>query len=328
MKRRFFIKAGLSVPFAGLSFPFSSVLASPANAYPTKPINFVVGYTAGGNVDNFARALGSEVGKALGQSVVIENRPGANEMLAAQAVARSSPDGYSILLATEAPITQSQFLYKQINYVPEDFTPICLLVRIPLVLVARPDFPASSLKEFIAYSRSHRLNGGSAGIGGVTHLPMAMLAKTQHIEWTHVPYKGSSAMFPDLMTGRIDACFTGSSAAITHIKSGGVKGIAVGSPKRLAALPNVETFAENGMDNIGSSYTIGAYGPKNMDKKAVERLASSFRKILGQQGFVDAALTPSGFLVEGISGAEFAAYLKKDRIVQKERVQVSGAQLN
>lgn len=327
MKRRMFIKAGVSLPFAGLAIPMTGLAASPSG-YPAKPISLIVGYTAGGNVDNFARALGSEVGKLLGQPMVIENRPGANEMLAAQTVARAEPDGYTILISTEAPITQSQFLYKKVNYVPEDFTPVCLLVRVPLVLVARPDFPANTLKDFIEVSRKNKLIGGSAGIGGVTHLPMAMLAKTQNIEWTHVPYKGSAAMFPDLMTGRIDACFTGSSAAISHIQSGGVKGIAVGSPERLSAIPQVETFAENGIDDIGSSYTIAAYGPKDMDKQAVERLASAFKTVLGERGFIEKAVSPSGFIVDGTVDKEFAAYLEKDRVVQKERVRVSGAQLN
>lgn len=329
MQRRTFLKAGAALSFSGVSVPALTLLSAPAQgAYPEKPISFIIGYTAGGNVDNFARALGNEVGKRLAQPVVVENRPGANEMLATQSVFRAAPDGYDILIVTEAPITQSQFLYSKINYEPEDLTPICLLVRVPLVLVARPDFPADSLKEFIAHAKSNGLIGGSAGVGGVTHLPMAMLANTQGIPFTHVPYKGSSAMFPDLMTGRIDACFTGSSAAITHIRSGGVKGIAVGSPERLSAIPDVETFAENDLDHIGSSYTISAYGPKGMDQAARSRLVDVFKTVLGDQAFVEKALTPSGFIVDGTSGADFAAYLEKDRVVQKERVKVSGAQLN
>lgn len=329
MKRRAILKAGLALPFAGLSVPALGLFSSPAMAaYPDKPITFVIGYTAGGNVDNFARALGNDVGKLLGQPVIVENRPGANEMLATQMISRASADGYSILVVTEAPITQSQFLYNKINYEPEDLTPISLLVKVPLVLVARPDYPADSLKAFIAHAKANGLNGGSAGVGGVTHLPMAMLANTQDIPFTHVPYKGSSAMFPDLISGRIDACFTGSSAAITHIRSGGVKGIAVGSPERLEALPDVETFAENGLDNIGSSYTISAYGPKGMDEDAKNRLIKAFQTVLGDNAFVEKALAPSGFIVDGTSGDDFAAYLKKDRLVQKERVKVSGAQLN
>lgn len=329
MNRRAILKAGLALPVAGLAVPAAGLFSSPVRAaYPTKPISFVIGYTAGGNVDNFARALGNEVASLLGQPVVVENRPGANEMLATQTISRAAPDGYNILIVTEAPITQSQFLYKQINYDPNELTPISLLVRVPLVLVARPDYPVNTLKEFIAHAKSNGLIGGSAGVGGVTHLPMAMLANTQGIPFTHVPYKGSSAMFPDLMTGRIDACFTGSSAAITHIKSGGVKGIAVGSPERLDALPDVETFTENGLDNVGSSYTISAYGPKGMSAEARENLAKAFNTVLADPAFKEKALAPSGYLVDGTSGADFAAYLEKDRVIQKERVRISGAQLN
>lgn len=319
MKRRTMIGLGLATPFT---------TAWAAGSYASRPVTFVVGYAAGGNVDNFARALGTGVGEILKQPVVIENKPGANEMIAAQLVSRAEPDGHSILISTEAPITQSQFLYRKVPYVPEDLTPIALLVQVPLVLVVRPNLPVNTLKEFVEYARKNGMIAGSAGIGGVTHLPMAMLARTQNISWTHAPYKGSSAMFPDLVSGRIDACFTGSSAAIAQIKAGNVKGLAVGSKQRLSALPQVETFEENGLLNIGSSYTIGAYGPKNLSEEAKKQLIAAFHAVANTPRFMESAVTPSGYVLDGLAGAPFSDHLKRDRLVQKERVAASGAQLD
>ena len=318
MQRRTILAAGLAAPWA-------ATLAS--GPYPSKPVTFVVGYSAGGNVDNFARALGQRLGKILGQTIVVDNKPGANEMIAAQLVSRAEPDGHTILISTEAPITQSQFLYKKVSYVPEDLTPISLLVQVPLVLVGRPNLPTTSLKEFLEYAKKNPIIAGSAGIGGVTHLPIAMLATTQNIRWTHAPYKGSTAMFPDLIAGRIDVCFTGSSAAIAQIKAGKAKGLGVGTKTRLAALPNVESFEELGIRDIGASYIIGAYGPKNLPEAIRKQLATAFSEVLKTAEFVETAVEPNSLIVDGMSGADFQAYLEKDRVIQKARVSVSGAQL-
>lgn len=318
MKRRSLVAAGMMLPLA-------NALAN--NNDSGKQRTFVVGYSAGGNVDNFARALADRVGKIVKQPIIIDNKPGANEMIATQLVARSEPDGRTILISTEAPITQSQFLYKKLTYVPEDMTPIVLLAEIPLVLVARPDLPVNNLKEFLAYAKKQPIIAGSAGIGGVTHLPIAMLAKLQNISWTHVPYKGSAAMFPDLISGRIDVCFTGSSAAIAQIKAGKVKGLGVGTKERMSAIPNIETFEENGIDGIGAKYTIGAYGPKNLPEDVRKQLAAIYTEALKDPAFVAAAVTPNSYIVAGTHGADFQEFLKRDRISQKNRVEASGAQL-
>ncbi|WP_423455775.1 Bug family tripartite tricarboxylate transporter substrate binding protein [Ottowia sp. VDI28] len=318
MKRRTLVAAGLTMPFANAM----------ANANDSgKQRTFIVGYSAGGNVDNFARALGDRAGKLIKQPIIIDNKPGANEMIATQMVSRSEPDGRTILISTEAPITQSQFLYKKLSYVPEELTPIILLAQVPLVLVARSDLPVSNLKEFLAYAKKNPIIAGSAGIGGVTHLPIAMLAKMQGISWTHVPYKGSAAMFPDLISGRIDVCFTGSSAALSQIKAGKVKGLGVGTKERMSALPNVETFEENGLDGIGAKYTIGAYGPKGLPEEIRKQLVAVYTEVLKDPSFVSAAVTPNSYIVDGAHGSEFQEFLKKDRASQKNRVEASGAQL-
>lgn len=319
MKRRSMLAASLAAPWAGMA------LASAG--YPAKPVTMVVGYSAGGNVDSFARALGTRMARIIGQSVVIDNKPGANEMIATQHVARAEPDGHTLLICTEAPVTQSQFLYKKIAYAPEDLVPITLLVQVPMVLVGRPDLPVRSLQEFLDYAKKNPIIGGSAGIGGVTHLPMAMLARKQNIQWTHAPYKGSPAMFPDLIAGRIDCCFTGSSAAIAQIKAGNVKGLGVGTSKRLAAIPDVQSFEELGIQDIGASYTIGAYGPKNLPEPVRMQLAGAFAKVLRDPEFVQSAVEANSLIVDGTEGAAFRSYLERDRVMQRVRVAASGAQL-
>lgn len=318
MQRRTLLAAGLAAPWASAF----------AAGYPHKPVTMVVGYSAGGNVDGFARALGQRLGKILGQSIVIDNKPGANEMIATQLVSRAEPDGHTLLVSTEAPITQSQFLYKKVPYVPEDLVPVMLMVQVPLVLVGRPNLPVSSLREFLDYAKKNPIIGGSAGIGGVTHLPMAMLARKQNIQWTHAPYKGSTAMFPDLIAGRIDACFTGSSGAIAQIRAGHAKGLGVGTAKRLAALPDVQSFEELGIRDIGASYTIGVYGPKNLPDNVRQQLVAAFAEVLRDPGFVDTSVEPNSLIVDGTAGADFRAYLERDRAMQKARVEVSGAQLD
>ena len=318
MKRR-------SLITAGMAFPFAHAIAGTADS--GKPVTLVIGYSAGGNVDSLARMLASRLAKIMNATFVVDNKPGANEMIATQAVTRAEPDGHTILIATEGPVTQSQFLYKKLTYVPEEITPIILLVQVPLVLVARPDFPAKNLKEFLEYSRKYQIIAGSAGIGGVTHLPIAMLAKTQNIQWTHAPYKGSAAMFPDLIGGRIDVCFTGSSAAIAQIKSGKVKGLGVGSKERIPALPQLETFEEAGIANIGAQYTIGVYGPPNLPEKLRSQLALASQQVLKDPSFVASAITPNSYFVDGRAGAEFQEFIKASRVSEKVRVESSGAQL-
>jgi tripartite-type tricarboxylate transporter receptor subunit TctC len=220
-----------------------------AQAFPARPVTFVVGYPAGGAVDTFARLVGKRMSDKLGQPIIVENKPGASETLAANVVAKAKPDGYSVLISTEAPITQNQFLYKSLAYNPDvDLLPVSILVKVPVALAMSTEFPADSFATFLENAKGRKVGQevkfGSAGIGGVTHLPAAMLATKAGFGWVHVPYKGSPPLMQDLIGGRVDAAFTGFSNVLPHHISGKLKIIAVGASSRIKSIPNVPTFKD------------------------------------------------------------------------------------
>lgn len=309
--------------------------AAPALAqdWPSKPITFVVGYPAGGPVDALARALGQRLSAELKQPVVIDNKPGANEIVASQFVARSKPDGYTLFVSTEAPLTQNQFLYKKLGYVPEtDLVPISQLIHVPMVLAVRPDFPAETAKEFIARARarsnSEPVNYASAGVGGVTHLPMAMLGKNEGFRWNHVPYKGAAPILPDLMAGQVDATMLAVAFLGPYIVDKKIKGLAVSAEQRPKALPHVPTFKELGIKDVQAGFLIGLTGPKGLPPALAVRLANAARAVLQEQDFRDKYIDPYAYSVVASSPTAFALYLRNDRTVQEERVRASGATLD
>lgn len=303
-----------------------------AQVYPAKPVTLVVGYPAGGPVDTFARALGQKLTEELKQSFIVDNKPGANEIIASQYVARAQPDGYTIFVSTEAPLTQNQFLYKKLGYNPEaDLMPVSQLVSVPMTLAVSPNFPANTLKEFLELARKRQdnpINYASGGVGGVTHLPMAMLAKNEGFKWTHVPYKGAAPILPDLMAGQVDATILAVSFLQQHINEKKIKALAVYADQRAASLPLVPTFKELGIKDIKANFIIAMVAPKGTPLPIAEKLASTARKIMQQQSFREKYMEPFAFSGVGSSPAEFFSYLVADRVVQEERVKVSGATLD
>lgn len=304
-----------------------------AQAFPTRPVTFVVGYSAGGAVDGLARLLGKRMSEKLGQGVVVENKPGASETLAAHHVAKSKPDGYTILVSTEAPITQSQFLYKSLTYSPDtELLPVSILVRVPVALAVSPQFPADSFAAFLENVKSRKagqeVKFGSAGIGGVTHLPAAMLATKAGFEWVHVPYKGSPPLLQDMMAGRVDAGFTGFSNALPHHSSGKLRIVAVGAASRIRSVPNVPTFRELGFQEIGAEYIIMLSAPVGTPREVVNLLSSTAKSILQERDFQEKYLETLGLEPIGSTPAEAASHIAADRLIQRERIKVSGAKLD
>jgi tripartite-type tricarboxylate transporter receptor subunit TctC len=304
-----------------------------AQAFPSRPVTFVVGYPAGGSLDTLARLLAIRMGEKLGQPIVVENKPGASEMLAAQQVAKAKPDGYTILVSTEAPITQNQFLYKSLSYNPEtDLLPVTVLVKVPVALAISPQFPADSFATFLKNAKARKageeVKFGSAGIGGVTHLPAAMLATKAGFGWVHVPYKGSPPLLQDLIAGRVDAAFTGFSNALPYHNNGKVRIIGVGAASRIKSISNVPTFKELGLDDIGARYLIMLCAPGGTPREIVNLLSSTAKSVLQDKEFQEKNLEPFGFEPVASTPAEAAAYLAGDRPIQRERVKISGARLD
>lgn len=304
-----------------------------AQAFPNKPLTFVVGYPAGGSVDGVARMVGKRMSDKLGQSVVVDNKPGASETLAANHVAKARPDGYTLLISTEAPITQNQFLYKSLNYNPEtELLPVSILVRVPVALAVSPQSPVDSFPAFLTDARGRKsgqeVKFGSAGIGGVTHLPAAMLATKAKYEWLHVPYKGSPPLLQDLMAGRVDAAFTGFSNVLPHHQGGKVRIIGVGAASRIKSIPNVPTFKELGLQEIGAEYIVMLSAPTGTPAEVVNLLANTAKAILQEKEAQEKFLEPSGLEPIGSTAAEAVSYIAADRPMQRERIKVSGAKLD
>ena len=218
------------------------------DGYPNKPIRIVVPYTAGGGVDTVARLIGDRMSKILGQPVIVDNKPGASGMIGATAVAKSPPDGYTLLLSAAGEIAVNPSLYKgKMQYDPQkDLAPISLVVRIPNVLVVNPDVPAKTTAELIAYAKANpgKLTYSSSGIGNPQHLNGELLNKMADVQTSHVPYKGASQQLTDVTAKHVSMTFTSVAAALPFIKGGQIRPIAVTSAKRVPSLPDVPALSE------------------------------------------------------------------------------------
>jgi tripartite-type tricarboxylate transporter receptor subunit TctC len=302
-----------------------------AQSYPAKPIRMVVPYTAGGPADLLVRGLGQKLTEAWGQQIVVENKPGANEIIAAQDVAKSPPDGYNYLLASDAVFSLNGYLYSKLPYDPvRDFTPVSRLVNANLMLVARPDFPANTVRELVDYAKKNpgKLNYGSVGAGGVNHLAMAWFNTQNGLDMQHVPYKGLVQGLQDIMTSRLDLMFAVIGGAAPHLKAAKMKGLAVSGQTRNVLIPEVPTFTEAGFANFDASFYFGIAAPAGTPRELVQKMADEAGKIVRTSEFKERYLLNLGFEPVGDTPAEFAAFLKQDRELAAQKVRASGAKLD
>lgn len=313
----------------------ASALACTGNAsartYPTKPIRIVVPYGAGGPADVMVRAIAQKMGESWGQPFVVDNKPGANEIIAADLVAKSAPDGYTFLVASDGAYSLNQNLYPKIPYDPvRDFEPVAKLAVGNLMLVTRPDFPAANVKEFIEHVKQNpgKLNYASIGAGGVNHLASAWFNNINSLQMEHVAFKSLPAAVQELMAGRIDAMFAVTGGVAPFIESGKVKALAVSGKNRQPAAPNVPTFAEVGYPTFDASYYFGVVAPKGTPSDIAERFARDMGKVINTPEFKAKYLQPLGFEAAGDTPAQFATFLKGDRELGAQKVKVSGAKLD
>lgn len=302
-----------------------------AQPYPAKPVRIVVPYTAGGPADALVRGLGQKLSDKWGQQVIVDNRPGANEIVAADLVAKAPPDGYTFLLASDAVFTLNQYLYSKLSYDPvKDFVPVGRLVTANLMLVTRPDFPANSVKEFIDYARKNpgKLSYGSVGAGGVNHLGMAWFNKLNGLSMEHVPYKGLVQGLQDIVTGRLDVMFAVIGGALPFIQSNKLKTLAVSGKARNGVVPQVPTFAEVGYPDFDASFYFAIAAPAGTPREIVDKFARDAGEIVNSQEFRDKYLVNLGFEPVSDTPAGFAAFLVGDRKLAAEKVKVSGAKLD
>ncbi|MBM3609633.1 MAG: tripartite tricarboxylate transporter substrate binding protein [Alphaproteobacteria bacterium] len=255
----------------------AALMAAPAQAqqWPQQPVKIIVSAAAGGPIDVFGRVIAERLSQLLGQQAVIENVPGAGARLGGARVAKAAPDGYSVLLGTSATHTFSQVLVKDPPYSAEkDFEPVTLIGEIPLVLITRPDFPASDMKGFVAHAKANpgKLNYGSAGAGSAAHLGCALLASETGIEAQHVPYRGTAPAMQDLQAGRIDFLCDIVVTAAPQIEGGKVKAMATLAAARWATLPKVPSAVEAGFPSVQAYSFTALYLPAKMPPVIVERL--------------------------------------------------------
>jgi tripartite-type tricarboxylate transporter receptor subunit TctC len=244
--------------------------------WPSRPVTLIVPYAAGGPVDTVARILGSRLGEVLGQQVVAENVGGAGGMIGASRVAKAEPDGYTILMGGSAVLAINQAIYKKPLYDgATDFAPVALFADSARVLIARKDFPASTLAEFNAYAKANdsKLQYGSAGHGSGSHVCAALLNSVNGTQIAHVAYRGTSQAMQDLVGGRIDFICEQISTAVSQIESGNVKAIAVLGPDRVTVLPNLPTAKEQGLPDLDCNSWAALVLPKGTPDAIVKRLA-------------------------------------------------------
>jgi tripartite-type tricarboxylate transporter receptor subunit TctC len=298
--------------------------------WPAKPIRFIVGFTAGGPSDVLARALGQKMALTLGQTIIIDNRPGAGGNSAAETVAKSAPDGYTWLLGNNSILSTNAALYGKLPFDPvRDFTPVGLVATQPNILVVNPSVPAHSVAELVALAKAKpgQLNFGSSGAGAAAHLAGQMFKTAAGIDIVHVPYKGAQPALTDLMSGQVQMMFATSASVMPYIRSGHLRALAVTSPGRMAELPAVPTMIESGLPGFEAVSWHGIVVPAGTPAAVVERINRDLEAALA---------TPEIRREFRLLGAEpapgspqaFADYIKAETPKWTKVVRESGARID
>lgn len=301
-----------------------------AQTFPAKPITLVVPHSAGGTSDILARTVAAEAAKTLGQTIVIDNKGGANGTIAAKQVASAAPDGYMLLLATASTHGINPSLYSRISYdAAKDFTPVTLLATVPNVLVIGPNVKAADVQALIAHIKAQgdRSNMGSAGAGTPGHLAGEMFKRAAGLQFTHVPYKGGSPAITDLIGGQIDFLFTTIPGALPHIKAGTLRALAVTSPQRSSALPDIPTMAESGLPGFQALSWHGVVAPAGTPDAVVQKLNAALSGALAAPA-VRQRLMEEGAQASNVNTAAFGAFIQSEIVAWAQAVKDSGATAN
>ena len=301
-----------------------------AQTYPSRPVRFVLTNPPGGTVDTLARVLGDELGKSLGQPFVIENRPGANGTIGGEIVATAAPDGYTILLGPPGPIALNKLLYAKMPYDPGVvFAPVSLVAIAPLVLVATPALPATSLQQLLADARARpgQITYASQGNGSSGHLAMELLKSMTGVDLVHVPYKGSAPAIADLLAGRVQVMFDNTTSSLPQVRSGKLRALAVAERTRLKAAPEIPTVDESGVKGFEATPWFGVVTRAGTPKETVDRLAAQIGEIVRRPD-VDARFAALGVELKGTTPEAFAAHIERELAKWDRIVKQSGAKLD
>lgn len=312
-----FILAGIAI----------AVMAGSAAAqkYPTKPVRMIVGFSAGGATDNVARFIAPKLSDALGEQVIIDNRPGASSMIAGEIVAKAPPDGHTVLMVTQTIMNAQMLQGKAHPDLVKDFAAVSLVASTPLVLVVNPSLPVKSVKELIALAKAKpgELNYGSGGVGASPHMSGELFAKMAGIKIVHVPYKGEAPALVDLIGGHLPMMFSNITAAMVHVQAGKLRAIGVSSLKPVAAAPGVPAVAEAGLPGFEVLGWFGVVAPAATPRAIVTALSGEIRKVLErpdmQELFANQGLTPHGNTPD-----EYGAFIKAEAVKWKKLIDDAG----
>jgi len=299
---------------AASALALSPALSQAQAAWPSKPLRLVVPFAPGGSSEIVARALAGEMGKTIGQSVFVDNKPGAAGNIAMQEVANATDD-HTLILGHIGTLAVNPYIFSKLSYdAAKDFTPITLISKVPSLYVVHPDLPVKNLKEFVAYAKANpgKLNYGSAGNGSAGHLAFEYLKMVSETFVLHVPYRGTGPMLTDLMAGRLDAASVGAPALLQFIKAGKLRCIATGTSTRLPQLPDVPTVAEQGFKGFEMTQWYGLMAPSKMPKAYIDKLekeaiAAARSKIVSDK------LSQETALAVGNTRDEFEAFIKLEQ---------------
>ena len=315
----------LSISAALLSL---SGLACHAQNYPAKPVRLLIGFSPGGGADIVARSLTPRMTEALGQQVVVENRPGANGIIAAEVAAKSPPDGYTLLIAPGNYAFAPAMVAKLPFDMTTAFAPVGQIAETPLLAVVHPSLPARNIAQLLALAKSRpgQLTYASGGIGGSGHLATELLRSLTQVDLVHVPYKGNGAAITDLIGGQVSMCFCTLPSVITHARSGRLRALAVTTARRSAAAPDIPTLAEAGVKDYDMSQWYGLLAPAGTPAAIIERLNAEVGKALNhpetRNRLQGEGAEPAGGTAQAF-GAFFRAEIAKwTRVVQKAGIRV------
>ena len=292
---------------------FSAAALAHAQSWPARPVKMIVPFPAGGPTDVLTRALSDKLATALGQPVVVENKPGAGGTIGADLVAKSAPDGYTFVMATGSTHSVGPYLSK-VPYDPQrDFTPVIYVGKATNILLVSPALNVNTVRELIDYAKSNpgKLNYATSGMGSVAHLTSEMFASMAGIKLTHVPYKGTQLSLPDLMSGQVAILFDNVLTGKPNYEGKRVKGLAISSRERSALVPELPTISESGLPGFDSWNWFGVFGPAGTPAAVVERMNAEMNRIISDPAIKE-RFTQLGFETTGGTPADFAAVVQSE----------------
>jgi tripartite-type tricarboxylate transporter receptor subunit TctC len=318
--------ASAAIALTGLTWSSHSLAQTSAANFPDKPIKIVVTFTTGGAPDILARIIGERLTAAWGQPIIVENKPGAGGNLGADFVAKSAPDGYTIVVGTVGTHSINPALYSKMPYdAVKDFTPITLIATTPNMLVINNDVPAKNLKDFIALGKKEgKMTFASSGSGTSIHVSGELFKTMTGIDMVHIPYKGRATAIPDVLGGRVTMMFDNMPSSLSLVREGKLRALGVTSSTRSPAAPDIPTIAESGLPGFDAVSWFALFAPANTPKLIIDKLQAEVRKIL-KSADVTKRLADNGLDPVGGTPEELAAYQKSELTKWAKVVKDSGA---